>query len=391
MTLSKMISRAIVPFICILFILAAMLILSGCGQNIAPGLTNSPHGPGGPPPHPPGPPSPPSPDPDPAPAPDPIEWPRTIILYNATGAMLSNGTVFDPLPLDAPIMPAGNGYVASGSALYLVNSTGGHLEVATLPAMPAHLIINPANTWVFETISPAAAWANGASYKEYTRIWLDGAEHGNWKSRPWRSQNAVQTLSGHVAATDGVGAIHTIPAVLNAAYAGSDGLLIYDFDAPGRTALISTDTGAWSVSWWTNSFNGANAWQFYAMAWHSWNGYRWIEGQPLEENATALTAFQNPTYPVVIDAGVHNGTGYWIEANTGGLWAHDGLFDTLWQVATLYAADGSRSTGLIHAAELQPVVIQDLLLYNVAGDVLAYHFINGITNTLAKGMKGAAL
>ncbi|MCK5616378.1 hypothetical protein KAR91_81705, partial [Candidatus Pacearchaeota archaeon] len=123
------------------------------------------------------------------------------------------------------------------------------------------LIVEPdfiTGDWIIENIPPADAQAGGALFKDYSRIYFQGAEQGNWFMNQWVATDLVQTISGDVVAVAGNN-YHPLTAVTGINHAKN--LLIHTFDSVNRTAIIETN-GVYAVSWATNYFNGAKDWLF---------------------------------------------------------------------------------------------------------------------------------
>ena len=344
-------------------------------------------------------PTPDDPEPTPPPTPDnPDPGPVTynLILSDDSGVGFSNGTTYNHF-MDGHVTHIAPGVFTVNDLIYQVNQYGAVISTTQLPAVPEAVAIagGGADIWTFEHIPPVYAAANGGMYDDYTRIWLNYSESGLWVNNNWIATRAVSTASGDVIAYDTLNRRYTQTDTIQAHYAAQDGILIHTVDTVTRRGTVRTADGDYPVAWATNYFNGADEWLESGGAWYSWNGYIWSVADGLQEQASDLTAFINWTNPVVIAAGTRVDASlertYWIEANTGWLWMYTPAMDTLEQSVRLYVADGERSTGNIHAAEMEPIIISasntDTLYYTFEGAIWRYDFASGINGPFVAGKK----
>lgn len=324
--------------------------------------------------------------PDPEPAPDTY----TLILYDSSGIGFSNGTGYNHF-MDGHVTPISAGTFSVDDIIYEVDALGTVISKVQLPAIPSAVAVTASEIWTFETIPAVWAAANGGMYDEYTQIWQGYSEYIPWYNTRFEVTAAKSTASGDVIAYDILGIPITVTDAVTTHYAAQDGILIHTVDAVNRKGQVRTAAGDYPVAWSTNNFNSAKQWIEIAGAWYSWNGYRWNVVDGLTEGDTALADFVNWTLPVVISAGVRMDAslerGYWIEANTGWLWMYTPDMDTLEQVVRLYVADGERMTGINHAADMEPQILDGILYYSFEGAIWRYGFDSGINGMFVAGKK----
>ncbi|NIA28354.1 MAG: hypothetical protein GWP06_00400 [Actinobacteria bacterium] len=252
------------------------------------------------------------------------------------------------------------------------------------------LIVEPSfilGDWIIENIDPDTAFSLGGQRKDYSRIYFQGVEQGNWFLNQWKATDLIQTISGDIIVIEGNN-FHPLTAVTGINHAKN--LLIHDFDSVNRTAIIETN-GVYAVSWATNYFNGAKDWLFLNGIYYSWNGYE-LEAD-LTENANALWGWNTTPYlveipngqnPTLLSAGVFENALYWIECNTGWLTRYVPESDVLETVSRLYVGDGYRTTGLLYLDSLKPVIVQGKL-YFYDGSIWEFDLRSGIVNLFFGG------
>lgn len=334
----------------------------------------------------------PTPD-DPPPAPgSPGQVTYNLTLSDSSGVGFSNGTTYNHF-MDGHVTHIAPGVFTVNDLICQVDTFGAVISTTQLPAIPEAVAIagGGADIWTFEAIPPVYAAANGGMYDDYTRVWLDYSESGMWVNNNYRVTSAVSTASGDVIAYDTLNRTVTVTDAVVTHYATQDGILIHSVNTVTRRGTVRTADGDYPIAWATNYFNGADEWLESGGAWYSWNGYIWNATDGLREQESDLTAFINISRPVVIGAGTRmdaslNRT-YWIEANTGWLWMYTPAMDALDTVVRLYVADGERSTGIIHAADMEPLIISDTLFYTFEGAIWRYDFASGINGPFVAGKK----
>lgn len=246
--------------------------------------------------------------------------------------------------------------------------------------------------WMIELIDPDTAFSLGGLRKDYSQPYFKGVAVGHWSANQWKTEDLIETISGDVIAIDQAGNFHSLTEINGINYAKK--ILIHDFDAVARTAIIEHDS-AYSVSWETNYFNGAKDWLELDGVWYSWNGYE-LETD-LTEYANALWDFnlnvsvlvpdlQSGQNPTVIGAGVYDGSLYWIECGTGQLYKFTPENNALEAVNRLYIGDGLRLTGLSYRDSLKPVIIGGDLYFNESGSVWKLDLESGVVGLFFGGV-----
>lgn len=219
--------------------------------------------------------------------------------------------------------------------------------------------------WIVENIEPDQALAMGGLATDYTRVFWQGDEVGDWFLNQFKTDRLSKTNTGEIIALS-VNTFYSVSSDLdNINHANK--LLIYDFDAINRTALIDGEF----VTWQMNYFNQAKQWIKHGETWYSWNGYEFDDN--LRENTNGLWSWNTGVKPVdtlqptVIAVGADQFFTYWIECNTGWLIAHLPAFDQITNVYRLYQGDGERMSGIYKSVSLQPFLEDGVLYFNDNG------------------------
>lgn len=245
--------------------------------------------------------------------------------------------------------------------------------------------------WSIQDVSPDVAYAAGALYKWYSKVFYQDVEQGSWFDNRWKTKELIKTISGEYIAIDTTGAYHPLSSVINDInYA--DEIIIRDFDAYYRTAVIEATTDV-AVSWLTNYFNSAKDWLPLNGIWYSWNGYEYDE-VTLTEEANAMWSWNVGPYvvtlpyaqsPTIISAGTYNNALYWIECNSGVVVKYTPSDDSLIPVFGIYSGDGYRTTGLARRDTIKPEIIGNLLYVNNDGSVNSVDLDSGIVSLVFAG------
>jgi hypothetical protein len=243
-----------------------------------------------------------------------------------------------------------------------------------------------AGDYMTQNIDPQTALSMGAQARDYTRIFYQGSEQGQWFENRFKTESLFKTGDEIVLQESGKYKVLTanFDKINNA-----HGLIIYDFDPVGRTASINYT----SVNWSTNYFNQADKWINFGDVWYSWNGYEF--DQDLTEQVNNLWLWNTGNYPVqtdspvVIIAGIYQDWIYFIECSSGWLVRFNPEFDQVQPAFRLYLGDGQRLSGIDKSLSLKPVII-DYKLYFSADGIRELDLRNGITN-LFYGVNGEVL
>jgi hypothetical protein len=298
----------------------------------------------------------PTPVPNQEPPQPPIEPPAVVynlfIKYSDSVA-ISDGSTVDDLML-GQVANARDGFISVDDILYGIDTDGSEVISQRLITTPDAIAIG-ADTWIFEKIPSADAYAMGGLPRPYVRIYQNADIYSEWYLNKWEVVDAFITDSGNLIAVDTVGRFRNIfDESLTVSYAQHNGLMIHSTDIDTHRSTITTSDGDFRVAYTFNYFFGANQWLYSpdSELWYSWNGYT-FDGANLSELATSMTDFilTGPNSPAVIAAGTrveHSETVlYWIECNDGWLYRYTPSIDRLEQVARLYMGSGERLDGVI--------------------------------------------
>lgn len=336
----------------------------------------------------------PAPEPDPTPTPDiepPIELEpepiipdvRLALLTDATNDKLYfyNGVEFSDQSADNPKY-CGYRCFTDGTTLNYYDSTGDVYASHDLIIAP-DLISRDSTTgttYIVENIDPATALSLGAQHKDYARIYIDNVEQQWWFFNQYIVKDLF-SIGSDVFTKDSNGKFRDINENLTGINA-ANGLIVWDFDSPSKTAIVRTPDGVdHSVSWAMNNFNNSKYWQFLDGIWYSQNGYE-FDGATLTENVNPLWTWNGE---VILGAGTDEAALYWIDASTGWLYRHIVSIDSLEQRWRLYNGDGLTSTGYAKIDNLKPVLIRENLYFSDGGAVWKMDVDTGLVGVFFGG------
>lgn len=234
------------------------------------------------------------------------------------------------------------------------------------------------DVYALEIIPPDEAYALGALYRNYTRIFENSIEvNGPWYLNEWNPVKAVEAASGDIFALDDMSVYHPLNNSLDAWRVIDGGLIFHNYDQVNNTVYIKDETGDYFTPFLRNYFIGAT-WLKSGDTWYSHNGYSWTGAGGLDESGNAMWTWTEEPYPVefnyvygepplFIPGGVRLENSedvlYWIECNRGDLWRYIPSTDNLSYYASIYAGDGMRLSGVADSATLEPVMVGDTLYF----------------------------
>jgi hypothetical protein len=307
------------------------------------------------------------------------------------------------------IKKATNRIYTSGNVIYKLDERGETIASRNLIIEPDAIAINPeyitsrgeiqeeinlgeSDIWIIEHILPQEAYDLGALYKDYTKIYLNSVEQGNWFDNQYFCEKIV-VLNNDIWGQITTGAWkHLNGSKTNIRIVVENGFAIWDYNSSAHTAIIDNI----AVSWTTNFLNGANHWLKSGNTWYSQNGYTW-DGTTLVEDGSTMLNWRMRPYDtgysegvVIIPAGTRYENGedvlYWIECNSGHVIRYVPSVDQYQLSIRLYTGDGYRSTGLALQQTLSPVIADDYLYFIYDANTYRYSFITGLTSHFTEGV-----
>lgn len=274
---------------------------------------------------------------------------------------------------------AGSGAYSSENILYMLNEFGQTVSSKALVAVPDTITLDGSDVWITENIDPETAYAAGALYKDYTRVYKNSAEVGTWYDRQYKTE-CITVLDGNAWGRTDAGTWKHLNGVKSVRMVVPDDFAITDYNSTTKTALIN----GIPVSWTLNFFNGANYW----LNGYSQNGYRW-DGSNLTETGLVmaeLRAVQN----IIISAGTRFENGedvlYWINCATGWVIRHVPSTNQSTDHVRLYTGDGTTEEGLYYKPILKPVIVGDNLYFQFDAQFYRYNFVTGLTAHFTSGV-----
>lgn len=254
------------------------------------------------------------------------------------------------------------------------------------------LIVRDSTTYSIEKISPSEAFDLGALARDYTRIYKDSLELGDWFGNQYEAKDVIETLSGDIFIIDQNNAYRNLDNTRQDVFL-ADNLLIYNMDHLAKRAMITDGTSDTEVAWFWNFFLSAEEWLKSGEVWYSANGYEW-DGSTLTENETGSLWVWNlesegfPVYmphgekPIMMNAGtrIENNEEviYWIECNTGWLIKYIPSIDSVRGEWRLYDGSGSKLDGIVKEKTLKPAMIDGELYFTNDGSVWALNLDTGV-------------
>lgn len=286
---------------------------------------------------------------------------------------------------------AESGVYSSENVLYYLNEYGQTIDADNLVVEPDFIRIIDGDIYIIENIPPEDAFAQGALYKNYTKIYLNNVEYGNWLTRDYKIIKTVVSndeLYGQIE----TGAWYHLNGLLTDINIAQEDLAIYDYDTDTKTAKINNIP----VSWITNFMNSAKYWLKSDEIWYSQNGYT-FDGATLTEDGSILTDWRIAPFltgytdaPWMISAGRRWENGeyvlYWIECNSGWVIRFVPSSNQQTLFIRIYTGDGERTTGVYYKDLLKPIIIENHLYFIYDAQTYRYNFTTGLTGHFASGV-----
>lgn len=301
------------------------------------------------------------------------------------GNMLTNGYT-------GVIKKSGPRKISIDNVLYYMDEYGASIHSRWLPGIPAAVLVVPneskASTiyeddiYTLIDIPPDEAYAAGARYKHYTRVFKNGIEIGQWNLNEYEVVSVIETASGHIIAQDSMKHWHNLTDNKVIYNAFQDGLMFYNVDDVAMYGSVTDADGDYSFTWGDGFFHHSR-WQKAGNTYYSENGFIWRPGITFIEPANEMYGWNkyetyHETYdgvygerPYLLPSGVYTENGeevtYWIETVTGHLYRHIPSIDNLDYIIDVYEGLGYRMDAIPYFNTLKPEVIGDDLFYHADG------------------------
>jgi hypothetical protein len=245
------------------------------------------------------------------------------------------------------------------------------------------IILADAQVWIVEIIPWEIAMElgmPGVPHTDYTKIYHNGVEHGNWMLRPYPVGNFL-ILNNEIFAQKTNGTWIAITGTkINIKQVNED-FVIHNFSVATHTATINDINVSWTYNFFSAGGNGAT-WLKGSTKWYSLNGYTW-DGATLVENGSTMwdwRLFSN----VVTPAGTHFENGenvlYWVQCATGYVIRYVPSANQYVEFVRLYIGNGSTDFGVQMKASLKPVIIEDDLFFIYQTYTYKYNFQTGLVS-----------
>ena len=347
-----------------------------------------------------------------------FEKPIILALYDGVNLRFWDGERLHDA-YSGNVKQAGHRKLSVDEVLFYFDEKGNVIQSNWLPANPEALKAVPNKTaskgitdpkgvivyndsiYTLENIPPDEAYALGAQYKDYTKIYINNVVQGLWYLNEWKVEKVIKTLSGHIIAIDTGKHYHNLTDKKVVYYATDNGLLIYDIDDVNYTAKIADDSGIYDITWKMGYFLNSQ-WQKAGDKWYSQKGYTFDHAYKVISNANkmylwndwnTLPAVYDASYkemPYLLSAGVRlensEEVTYWIECVTGYLYRHIPSIDKLDRITELYKGPYIRPEAAPYFKGLKPEIIDNKLYYHVGGMVKTYDFTTGMVSLFSKEM-----
>ncbi len=326
------------------------------------------------------------------PLPDPENEPVQIALYTGTSVNFFDGEKIWVWKT-GKITKTDSGIYTHENLIYELNEYGQTLESKYLVDIPDYSQLDDdGNIWLSKNIPPDLAYSKGALYKDYTQIFKNSTEYGNWYDRQYQTSDLI-TLNNDIFTKSSTGNYYHINGTKSdIRILIENGFVCYDYDSTNHTAIIDSV----AVEWITNYMNNANYWLESGGTWYSQNGYTW-NGSVLNEEGSIMTEWRTAPYltgyteaPILISAGNRYENSeyvlYWIECNSGWVIKYIPSINQMSLFVRLYTGDGLRETGLLYQNLLKPIIAENSLYFIFDANVYRYNFESGLTGHFAGGV-----
>jgi hypothetical protein len=310
------------------------------------------------------------------------------------------------------VRPAGKRKISIEDVIYYFDEFGNSLQSKWLPAIPEAIlsvesksgipakgtIVYNDDVYTLEDIPPAEAYALGALYKHYTKIYENSVNINTWYLDQWQVKEVIQTLSGHIIAIDTTGHFHNLTDSINSIdTAINDGIMLYDMGT--EHGYIADDSGIYEITWSMNFFDHAE-WQLVNGIWTTENGYTWTHETGVISNANTMYCWNEKInhpaeyklltndMPYLIPAGVREENGeqvsYWLELVTGNLYRHIPSIDRLDFIVQLFEGPYDRALISDLIDTVKPEMIGDCIYFHHNATIKKYDIITTMISTFSE-------
>lgn len=323
-----------------------------------------------------------------------------LALYDGQTLRYWDGTTMHDAYI-GHIEHAGHRRISIDNVLYWMNENGQSVQSQWLPVVPDAITTREAgakasvvyedDVFTLEDIPPEEAYALGALYRHYTRVFVNSVEEGLWYMNQWEVVDVITTDSGHIIAIDAQKHWHNLTDSKEVYLAYDGGLMFYNMSS--QHGYVADASGEYEITWVTN-FMDNNHWQLADGVWYSDRGFTWTAEGGVVSNANELYCFNTyDTYPDWYDApfaqspftvpgGVRTEHGeevtFWIECVTGTLYKHIPSTDQIVVVVEIYEGPMSREGGWAKAQVLEPEIVGNHFYYHEGGSIRRMDFDSGV-------------
>ncbi len=260
------------------------------------------------------------------------------------------------------------------------------------------------DVWILKHITPEEAYAAGAMYRDYCRMYYNGIEitEPMWWMNQWAPSDIILSESGLIIARNNLGSYHNINGAEAIYKAYNNGMIIYDVNTSTHSGYFADNEGITHEQWTYNYFNGCR-WQEAGDKWYATHGYTWSYTEGLIENANVMWSWTNQSmYPTflnlangqaatILPAGVQIENGeevtYWIECNLGVLFRFIPSINQMDYTARVYVGDGTRTNGGNLVNVLKPIWNEGLLYFHHDGSIKVYDPVTTVTSIFSEDME----
>ena len=343
----------------------------------------------------------------------PAENPVKFALYDGTNLMYYDGEN-TKIAYSGKIKKAANRVLSVDNVLTYFDDYGSVEYSKWLPLAPDAIIIDEIvrskdivyedDVWILEHITPEEAYAAGAMYRDYCRIYYNGVEITDpmWWMNQWEPHEILLTESGLIIARNNLGSYHNINGTEAILKAYNNGMIIYNVNTSTHSGYFADNEGIKFEQWGYNYFNGCR-WQEANNKWYASHGYTWSYNEGLIENANVMWSWTNQSmYPTfvylanaqsasILPAGIQFENGeevtYWIECNLGVLFRFIPSINQMEYIARIYVGDGSKITGALQINNLKPIWNDGLLYFHNDGSIKVFDPVTGVTSIFSEDME----
>ncbi len=282
---------------------------------------------------------------------------------------------------------------ANANVLYKLDEYGAISQGRNLVTQPNFIRIEKGqgaefdlngDVWIVETVPRSEVEAAIMPKLNYTRVYFNAVEHGDWRTRDYLVDGVAVIGSDIFICKPGTGWAHLngsknkITCVVPDGEAA--GFVMWGADYNTRKMYFNDI----QVNFGSNFQVGATEWLLGSDGiWYSKNGYTWDGLTCSLADAAAMWEYRT-VQNMIIAAGVRFENGenvmYWIQCATGWVIRFVPSINQARETVRLFEGSGDVEAGALRKKYLKPAIIGDYLYFNVDDNMYRYDFETGLNS-----------